>query len=83
MGLEGGGKWGERGREMVKGGGKWGFGTPLSTPQVTDVGRVRKNLAIHCQFRLAYSNLGKTAEVRFNRAEQLNRRRHRRPALYG
>ena len=40
--------------------------------QVTDVGRVRKNTAIHCQFRLIYSKLGKTAQVRFNRAKQLN-----------
>ena len=29
--------------------------------QVTDVGRVSKNTAIHCQFRLFYSKLGKTA----------------------
>ena len=32
MGLEGGGKWRERGGSGVKGGGKWGLGTPLSTP---------------------------------------------------
>ena len=40
--LTGGGKWGERGREVgregegsgVKGGGKWGLGTPLSTPSL-------------------------------------------------
>ena len=37
--------------------------------QVTDVGRVRKNTAIHCQFRLVYSKLGKAAQVRFNRAK--------------
>ena len=51
--------------------------------QITDVGRVRKNTAIHCQFRLVYSKLGITAEVRFNRAKQMKRRRQRRPALYG
>ena len=43
----------------------------------------QKHTAIHCQFRLVYSKLGKTAEVRFDRAKQLNRRRQRRPALYG
>ena len=47
----------------------------LNSPQVTDVGRVGKNTAIHGQFRLIYSKLGKTAQVRFNRAKQLNRRR--------
>ena len=51
MGLEGegsggrgGGKWGERGREVgrkgegsgAKGGGKWGLGTPLSTPSIIE-----------------------------------------------
>ena len=35
-----------------------------------DVGRVRKNTVIHCQFRMVYSKLGKTAEVRFNRANK-------------
>ena len=40
-----------------------------------EVGRVKKNTAIHCQFRLVYSKLRKTALIRFNRAKQLNRRR--------
>ena len=33
----------------------------INCDQVTDVGRVRQNTAIHCQFRLVYSKLGKTA----------------------
>ena len=50
----------------------------LKCYQVTDVGRVRNNTALHCQARLIYSKLGKTAQVRFNRAKQLNHRRQRR-----
>ena len=47
--LTGGGKWGERGREVggegegsgVKGGGKWGLGTPCPPPQSSET-RVNK-----------------------------------------
>ena len=42
----------------------------LKCDRVTDFGR-----AIHCQFRQVNSKLGKTAQVHFNRAKQLNRRR--------
>ena len=35
------------------------FVSLVKCDQVTDVGRVRQNTAIHCQFRLVYSKMGK------------------------